>query len=54
MKVRDAKAAVDNEWKKVETILAWQLGKVNKQEGGYSGCTKRRKGSPLRYTGGYL
>ena len=34
MKIRDAKAAVVKEWKKVETILAWQLGKVkSKKEG---------------------
>ena len=25
MKIRDAKAAVDMEWKKLETIPAWQL-----------------------------
>ena len=28
MKIPDAKAAVDKEWKKLETIPAWELGKV--------------------------
>ena len=28
MEIPDAKAAVDKEWKKLETILAWQLEKV--------------------------
>ena len=28
MKIPDAKAAVDKEWKKLETIPAWQLDKV--------------------------
>ena len=39
MEIPDVKAAVDKEWKKLETIPAWQLGKVKKQEGGYSGST---------------
>ena len=29
------KAAVDKEWKKLETIPAWQLEKVQEQEGGF-------------------
>ena len=28
MKIPDAKAAVDKEWKKLETMAAWQLDKV--------------------------
>ena len=28
MKIPDAKAAVDKEWKKLEAISAWQLNKV--------------------------
>ena len=32
MKIPDAKAAVDKEWKKVETILAWRLGKVKSKK----------------------
>ena len=32
MKIPDAKAAVDKEWKKLETIPAWQLEKVRKNE----------------------
>ena len=47
MKIPDAKAAVDKEWKKLETIPAWQLEKVKSPEGGYSGNTERQKESPL-------
>ena len=32
LKIRDAKAAVDKEWKKLETIPAWQMEKVNRQK----------------------
>ena len=32
MKIPDAKAAVDKEWKKLETIPAWQLEKVEGKE----------------------
>ena len=32
MKIPDAKAAVDKEWKKLETIPAWQLEKVNSKK----------------------
>ena len=32
MKIPDAKAAVDKEWKKLETIAAWDVGKVNSQK----------------------
>ena len=33
MKIPDAKAAADKEWKKLETIPAWQMEKVkNKKE----------------------
>ena len=42
MKIPDAKAAVDKEWKKLETIPPWDLEKVKSQEGGYSGSTKRK------------
>ena len=40
----DAKAAMDKEWKKLETISAWQLNKSQKQKGGYSGGTESDKG----------
>ena len=40
MKIPDAKAAMDKEWKKLETIPSWQL---KESEGGYSGSTKRQK-----------
>ena len=32
MKIPDAKAAVDKEWKKLETIPAWQLDKVKSKK----------------------
>ena len=47
MTIPDAKAAVDKEWKKLETIPAWNLKKCQEQKGGYSGSTKRQKESPL-------
>ena len=54
MKIPDAKAAVDKEWKKLETTPAWQLGKSQKQEGGYSGSTMRPKESPIFHIDGHL
>ena len=32
MKIPDAKAAVDKEWKKLETTPAWQLDNVKNKE----------------------
>ena len=32
MKIPDAKAAVDKEWKKLESIPAWDLGKVKSKK----------------------
>ena len=43
MKIPDAIAAVDEEWKKLETIPAWDLEKVKSKKGGYSGNTRRQK-----------
>ena len=40
MTIRDAKAAVDKEWKKLETIPACQLEKVKSKKRSYSGSTK--------------
>ena len=55
MKIPDAKAAVDREWKKLETIPAWELEEVkSKKEGGYSGSTTRQQEGPLCYTDGHL
>ena len=45
MKIRDAKAAVDKEWKKLETTPAWQLEKVHKE---------RQKESPLCCNDGHM
>ena len=46
MKIRDVKAAVDKEWRKLETIQAWDLDKGQEQKVGCSGSTKRQKESP--------
>ena len=43
MKIPGAKAAVDKEWKNLETIPEWDLEKVKSKKGGYSGSTKRQK-----------
>ena len=44
MKIPDAKAAVDKEWKKLETIPAWQLDKVKtKTEVIHSGSTRDKQ-----------
>ena len=37
MKIRDAKAAVDKGWKKLETIQAWDLEKNKSKKGGGQG-----------------
>ena len=47
MKIPDAKAAVDKEWKKVETFPAWQLEKVKSKKEVYAGGAERQKESPL-------
>ena len=56
MKILDAKAAaVDKEWKKLETTPAWQPDKgIEQKKGGYSGSTKRQKESPLCCIDGHL
>ena len=54
MKIPVAKAAVDKEWKKLETIPAWNLEKVKSKKGGYSGSTKRQMESPFCYTDGHM
>ena len=46
MKNSDSKVAVDKEWKKLETIPAWNSGK-KEQEGGYSSGEKRKQECPL-------
>ena len=38
MKIPDAKAAVDKEWEKLETIPAWGM----KQEGGHKRCKEKQ------------
>ena len=49
-----AKAAVDKEWKKLDTIQAWQLNKVKSKKEVHSGGTKRQKESPLCHLDGLM
>ena len=49
MKIPDAKTAVDKKWKKMETIPAWDLGKVKNKKGCNSGSTKRHNENPLHF-----
>ena len=53
MKIRDAKAAVDKEWRKLEAIPAWQLEKVKSKKEVILEAQKRQKESPLCYTDGH-
>ena len=55
MKIRGAKAAVDKEWKKIDTIPVWQMEKIkSKIKRDYSRSTKRQKESPLCYIDGHV
>ena len=47
MKIPDAKAAVDKEWKKLGTIPAWQLEKVKSKEEVFLEAQKGQKKSIL-------
>ena len=42
MKIPDTKAAVDKEWKMLDTIPAWYLEKKQEQKEGYSSGSKRQ------------
>ena len=53
VKIPDAKAAVDKEWKKLETIPAWNL-ESQEQKGENSGSTKRQEESPLCFIDGHV
>ena len=50
MNIQDATAAVDKEWKKLETIPAWQLDKVKSKKE----VLWKHKESPLCYIDGHL
>ena len=54
MKILDAKAAVDQEWKKLETISAWQLEKVKSKKGLFSKHKETKKKVHFCYIDGYL
>ena len=42
MKISDAKAAVDKEWKKLETIPPWRFGEGQHQRGSWTESRARR------------
>ena len=49
MKIPDAKVAVDKEWKKVETITAWQMEKVKEKKEAILEAQRDKFSSPLCY-----
>ena len=53
MKIPDAKAAVEKDWKEPETIPAWELEKV-KNKKHFSGSTKRQQESTICCIGGKM
>ena len=54
MTIPDAKAAVDKEWKKLDTIPAWQFENVKSMEEVVLEAQRDKKESPLRFTDGHL
>ena len=54
MKIPAAKAAVDQEWEKLEKIQAWNLTKVRKQIWRDRWSKKRRKKTTLRFIDGHM
>ena len=54
MKIPDAQAAVDKEWKKTRHNPSMATGECQEQEGGYSRSTKTQKESPLCYIDGHM
>ena len=53
MKIPDVEAAVDKEWKKLETIPAWHSDKVKSKKEVFLEAQKRQKESPLCHTDGH-
>ena len=54
LRIPDAKAAVVKEWKKLETIPAWQVGKVKSNKRRLFWKHRETKKSPLCYIDGHL
>ena len=54
MKIPDAKAAVDEEWEKLEKMPAWELDKVKSKKDAILEAQKKKKESPLWYFDGHL
>ena len=54
LRIPNAKAAVDKEWKQLETIPAWQLEKVKSKKKVTLQSTKGQKESPLCYIDSHM
>ena len=54
MKIPDAKAAVDKEWNKFETIPAWNWEKVKSKKDIILEAQRDKKESPLCHTDGHM
>ena len=54
MKIPDAKTAVDKEWKKPETIPAWDARKVKCKKGGHKRDTKKQQQISLCFIDGLM
>ena len=54
MKIPGAMAVVDKEWEKLETIPAWDLGKVKRKKEFILETRRDKKESPLCHTDGHM
>ena len=54
VKLPDAKAAVDKEWKKLETIPPWKMEKVKSKNEVILEARRDKKESPLCYIDGHM
>ena len=53
MKIPDAKAAVEKEWRKPETLPAWDVRKVN-SKGSHKKGTEKQRQSSLYFIDGFM
>ena len=54
MKILDAKAAVDKEWKKSKTLPAWSVEKVKSKKEVILEAQREKKEGPLCHIDGHL
>ena len=54
MKIPDAKAAVDNKWKNLETIPAWDVRKVKSEKEVIKEAQKKQQQSSLCFIDGFM